>query len=762
MTRFLPFYIPVFSATLLLSAFLLFGVQPLFGKMILPMLGGAPAVWNTAMVFFQAMLLAGYAYAYLTTRLMGVGAQAVLHILILLACAVFLPISIPMGWREPPAVSNPAFWQIGMMTVAIGGPFFVLAGTAPMLQRWFSLSPHPDAHNPYFLYAASNLGSMLALLLYPFVAEPLLKMKAQSMSWSMGYGLLILLTASCAFLPRRTDDKNGADRSSPANDNILTPARICLWLLLAFTPSSLMLGVTTYITTDMASVPLLWILPLALYVGTFIIAFARAQPVTLNKVLEWQATFLLLVIASWIVGWQFNKVLAIAVHLGLFFLTALSCHMQLAAVRPDARNLTAFYLIMSIGGVLGGIFNALIAPQVFTLPIEYMLVLVLSGFLHYQPDRMQSSAASKDFSTKPRKDVIAPAKIPVMVVMVVLSALALSLFPSRVVASLGGFMIFAALFCIYSRRRVFVVSATVVAAAALLLHPGAMWKFSSAPRLLERNYFGVMRVSDVENPPMRLFVHGTTLHGTQPLEGPYRMVPISYYYPGATPAGDVFGALDLQEGAQRIAVLGLGAGTVACFTHAERHFDFYEIDPDVRKIAENPDLFTYLSDCGSPYDVIIGDARLQIAKAPDGIYDLIFLDVFSSDNIPVHVMTTEAFSAYLRKLKPGGMILMNISNRHLDLKPVTAAVARDLGIAVIHKDTRDGKIPGTEIPYAGTMYALFAAEQGTLTPFLSFPGWHTVAAPPHKAAWSDDFSNIVSALRLRAPKAPPETPGKPQ
>lgn len=756
MTRFLSLYVPVFSATLLLSAFLLFGIQPLFGKMILPMLGGAPAVWNTAMVFFQAMLLAGYAYAHLTTRLMGVRAQAVLHILILLACAIFLPVSIPPGWQEPPAVSNPAFWQIGMMTVAIGGPFFVLAGTAPMLQRWFSLSPHPDAHNPYFLYAASNLGSMLALLLYPFVAEPLLKLKAQSIGWSMGYGLLILLTASCAFLPRRADgNKKPAGHSAPANDNILTPARVGLWLLLSFIPSSLMLGVTTYITTDLASVPLLWILPLALYVGTFIIAFARTQPVTLNKVLEWQVIFLLLVITSWIIDWHFSKILIIAAHLALFFLTALFCHMQLAAARPDARNLTAFYLIMSAGGVLGGIFNALLAPQIFTLPIEYALVLALSGFLRYQTDKMQSFAALRDFFRQPRKDIIERAKIPVMVI---LAAFALSLFSSRALAAFGGFMIFAALFCIYNRRWAFAAGA----AAVLLLHPGTTWKFSSTPKLLERNYFGVMRVSDMEDPPMRLFMHGTTLHGTQPLEGPYRMVPISYYYPGATPAGDVFGALDLQEGAQRVAVLGLGAGTVACFTHAGRHFDFYEIDPDVKKIAENPDLFTYLSDCGSPYDVIIGDARLQIAKAHDGIYDLIFLDVFSSDNIPAHVMTKEAFQTYMRKLKPGGMILMNIANRYLDLRPVTAAIARDLGIAVIHKDAGGGKIPGTKIPYNITMYALFAAEQETLTPFLSFPGWRIVVAPPHKAAWSDDFSNIVGALSLRGTTAQVGPPVKPQ
>ncbi|MBI4030681.1 MAG: spermidine synthase, partial [Proteobacteria bacterium] len=435
MTRFLPLYIPVFSATLLLSAFLLFGIQPLFGKMILPMLGGAPAVWNTAMVFFQAMLLAGYAYAHLTTRLMGVRAQAVLHILVLLSCAVFLPVSIPLGWRDPPAVSNPAFWQIGMMTVAIGGPFFVLAGTAPMLQRWFSLSPHPDSHNPYFLYAASNLGSMLALLLYPFVVEPLLKLKIQSIGWSVGYGFLILLTAACAFLPRQAENKKETAKSAPANDNALTPARIGLWLLLTFIPSSLMLGVTTYITTDLASVPLLWILPLALYVGTFIIAFARAQPVTLKKVLEWQSTFLLLVITSWIIGWQFNKALVVVVHLVLFFLTALFCHMQLAAARPDARNLTAFYLIMSLGGVLGGIFNALIAPQIFTLPIEYALILALSGFLRYQTDKMQSFAALKCFFKGAGKDTLAHTKIPVMVI---LAAIALSLFTSRALASFGG------------------------------------------------------------------------------------------------------------------------------------------------------------------------------------------------------------------------------------------------------------------------------------------------------------------------------------
>lgn len=749
MSRALRFYVPVYAATLLLSAFLLFAIQPLFSKMILPMLGGSPSVWNTAMVFFQAMLLAGYAYAHISSHFLKPTAQAALHIILLLAFAVVLPIAIPAAWQEPPATSNPAFWQLGLMTVAVGGPFFVLAGTAPMLQRWFSFTGHAHADNPYFLYAASNFGSMSALLLYPLLFEPLLIVKQQSWSWTFGYGALIALTALCALLIFGKGGTSAAHehkqaRARPANDNDLSVRHIVLWLILSFVPSSLMLGVTTYITTDLASVPLLWVIPLALYVGTFIIAFARVAPVKLNTVILWQGVFMALVAAVFASNLIVYKIAAITLHLLLLFLTALMCHMQMAATRPATRHLTAFYLIMSLGGVLGGMFNALLAPQIFIMPIEYALVLALAAFLRYQTD------PAKSF-----KSLLAGKKA--LTGAVILCALALLAgtaiyFLDSVQWKLALAMaIFIYLLFLIGRRWAFAIAAAFI----LLLHPGYNWNMVHKTLAWERNFFGVLRVAD-EAQDVRLFSHGTTLHGAQPLLPDLRLTPISYYYKDG-PAWDIFKDLDHHKtGPQNVAVLGLGIGSVACYSAPQRHFDFYEIDPDVATIAENKNLFTYLSDCSSPYDIIIGDGRLKIAQVPDESYDLILLDAFSSDNIPVHLMTREAFDIYLKKLKPGGIIGVNISNRYLKLEPVVAAIGRDLGLHSKFRSRKGGKIDDTNLVYAGSIFGVLGKSENDLRAFTAAKGWHGWDLKADQKAWRDDYSNLIGAMRWKKPVAPKE------
>ncbi len=666
--------VPLHALTLLLSAFLLFGIQPLLGKMILPMLGGAPAVWNAAMVFFQTLLLAGYAYAHVASRLLRPRGQAILHLAVLLACAAALPLAIPAGWREPPASGDPVWWQLAMMTAAVGGPFFALAATAPLLQGWFSSTGHKDAPNPYFLYAASNLGSMAALLLYPLVIEPHMTVGRQTAAWAWGYGGLVALIAACAFA-----DRHGAPPlKAPDSDGGESGGRgsVPLWLLLSFLPSSLMLGVTTFITTDIAAVPLLWTMPLALYTGSFIAAFARRQPASLEAVTLLQG----LALAAAIALFHF-KMAAFAAHLALLFLSALMCHMQLSRARPPARHLTMFYLSIAAGGAAGGLFNTLLAPRLFPFPLEYPLALAAVAWLRY-----------------------------------------------RIGPEPSFFLL---------RRVPFAAAAMLL----LALYPGYPWGSYTGALALKRNFFGILRVIDV--PPERILFFDATIHGAQALDESKRKTPLTYYSANG-PAGDVFEVLGRREGPQNVAALGLGVGSIACYARPGRHFDFFEIDPDVVAIAQDRKLFTFLSGCGSDHRVVMGDARLSLAKAQDHSYDLIFVDTFSGDNVPVHMLTVEAFRLYFRKLKPGGLLAVNISNRYLKLGRVAAAVARDLNLYILVR-TSALNVASDGLVVTGANYAVLAEAGDTLSAFPG-KGWRLPAISRSWKSWRDDYSDIVSAL----------------
>ncbi|HTK84102.1 MAG TPA: fused MFS/spermidine synthase [Patescibacteria group bacterium] len=734
--------VPLYSLTLLLSAFLLFSVQPLLGKMILPLLGGAPAVWNTAMVFFQAALLAGYAYAHLTSRL-TVGRQALVHFLVLAACAAALPIAIPAVWKTPPVTGYPVFWQLAMMAVVAGGPFFAISATAPLLQRWFTFTGHRDAANPYFLYAASNLGSMAALLLYPFAIEPHLAVHEQTRDWAGLYGLLIICIIACAFIAAKGRALPEVAETTP--DAKVSRKQLGLWLLLGFLPSSLMLGVTTYITTDIASVPLLWIVPLALYTGSFIIAFARRPPVKLEAVTLLQGIVLAAAIAlavnaytgDALISFVPAKISSFSIHLLLFFLSSLMCNMQLAQAQPAARHLTMYYLAIAAGGVAGGVFNALLAPVLFPLPIEYALALGALVLLRYRGGESLSLGALRRWLMAEKFGALAW-KASLVTVVAWLCFINYDQFPAKNLMYLPPFAL-AALALLSRQRWLFALCAI----AMLVVYPDYMWQNYRSALAWQRNFFGTLWVMQIED--VRFLMFNTTMHGAESVKADYIRIPLSYYAPNG-PAGDVFEILNKRPGEQKIAQLGLGVGTITCYALPRRSFDIYEIDPDVVKIAQDPRLFAYLKGCGASYKIIMGDARLKLAAAPDHSYDLIFVDTFSSDNIPVHMMTKEAFSLYFSKLKPGGLVVVHLSNRYLNLTHVVSAIARDFHVYIAFGESKSVDL-GDGLFASPSLYAVMTARAPDLQPFIA-RHWILFPSLPSWKSWSDDYSDIVSAISV--------------
>lgn len=726
---------PLYAITLILSAFLLFSVQPMFARMILPMLGGSPSVWNTAMVFFQAILLAGYAYAHGTSRFLSIRSQAVLHLTMLLGFAALLPVALPAG-LTPPASSNPALWQLGVMAMLVGAPFFIISASAPMLQRWFSGTDHPDAANPYFLYAASNIGSMAALLSYPVMVEPLLTLKLQSLSWAGGYGVLIALTAFCAMLVWKRNQAPTRHSHEGPRPTLKIKA---IWMLLAFIPSSLLLGVTTYITTDLASVPLLWILPLALYLATFILVFARRPLISTKAAIAFFTTMLIVLVFVTCAGLFDKKIALFIIHLTLFFSACLLCHKKLADLRPPASDLTAFYMYMSVGGVLGGMFNALLAPVIFVIPVEYVLMLCAALFI-----RAYAQSESTPLLELPHiKHLIkSPALWLVIATFAVLPFAWKSDGHSLFLVS--GILASCALIALRTKPAAF----TVFGCVLLLIYSPLTVYSRNGILLVERNFFGVLRVVDSVQ-GTRNFMHGTTLHGAQPKSPALRLTPITYYHREG-PLGDLFKILDTRTGPQKIGVLGLGAGTIACYNHPGRDFDFYEIDPAVARIAENKKLFTYLSDCGSPYKIVIGDGRLTLQNADDGLYDVLILDAFSSDNIPMHLLTLEAFQTYMRKVKAGGVIIFNTSNRFVDLEPQLAALSKITMVPSIIKFSSGGPIAkDAKLNYSPSQYTLFTTDPDILLTLRTRGGWEPTKDKDGFRVWTDDYANIVSALMLR-------------
>jgi hypothetical protein len=716
----------VFAASLFTSAGLLFWVQPLIAKMLLPLLGGSPSVWNTCMVFFQALLLAGYAYALVVSRRLSFRNQAVLHISLLLAAGVFLPLTVSERMLNSlPTQANPTAWLLGILLFTVGPPFFVLSATAPLLQKWFSHSDHKSARDPYFLYAVSNAGSMLALLAFPFLLEPSLELRKQTRIWSVGYIVLIALITCCAVVLRARNANRPDTLPREECAERVPPRQRFQWVMLAFIPSSLMLGVTTYISTDVASVPLIWIIPLALYLLTFVLAFANTQVMRLRLASLLLPVAILPLALIIIFNPPISVWMVIALHLAVFFLAAFTCHRRLALARPHVKRLPEYYLWVAVGGVLGGIFNALLAPLLFSTPLEYPLIIIIALMARTE--------------IKPERSAIwLRVAFPTFMFLLTIG---LSLlvprfnFPQVLQNALVLFPPLALCYPLAFRHRV------VFALALLAIMLGARPYLSVDGHTLitERNFFGVWRVTSDKEEFRRLY-HGTTIHGGQYRDPAKKCVATSYYHQ-AGPVGQIFEVCNAKTTSTTVAAIGLGAGTIGTYSSPRQHWDFYEIDPTIVRIASDPHYFTFLSECtAAPYRVIIGDARLRLGEAAAHQYGLIIMDAFSSDSVPTHLLTRQAVDLYLSKLAEDGLLAFHISNRYLNLEPLLSGLSRQAGLSAFIRVDDESDKPAK----FRSVWVVFARTESALGLIANDSHWRRLKGD---VVWSDDFSNILDVLR---------------
>ncbi len=783
----------LFSVTIFVSASLLFLVEPMFAKFILPLFGSTPAVWTGSMMFFQMALLIGYLYVHATTAWLGARKQAVLHLAVVLLPLLVLPLVVPADQWAPSSEANPIFLLLGLLLVSVGLPFFAISTTNPLVQRWLADTDHPAARDPYFLYRASNLGSVIGLLGYPLLVERELTLDTQGIVWSVGYGLLLLLVLASAVMlwrsprpsiaegeesePLAGDPVSGGGSSQTADPSLvdsqaegLTLLRRLRWIGLTFVPSSLMLGVTAFITTDITPIPLLWVMPLSLYLFSFVIVFSPSQrmPDLIHKIMVGALPVMMAVLVLTILIELRNPYwMLILLHLLGFFVVAMVLHGEVARDRPPARNLTEFYLWVSVGGFLGGVFNALIAPVAFDTVVEYPLAiilacvfvpgLVLSRLL--QSDRAggeegrsrEGEEASggdeeRETITSSGSRTLGSRRLDLALDLVLPLALGLAFWgvstaidaflPVEYISlawqTMLGLAVGLCLWFAYSSSRPIRFGlgiAAILIAGTITSGTGALYE--------ERSFFGVYRVTGDDQ--VHTLVFGDTNHGAQVL-GVQPPEPTTYYHPTG-PVGQVFDAL--PEATSQPAVIGLGTGTMACYNRPGQQMTFYEIDPLVESVARNNNLFTYLRDCPGENNVVLGDARLSLADAPDEEYGIIAADAFSSDAIPIHLMTREAIDLYFDKLQSDGVLLMHISNRHLDLEPVLGNVAQDAGLVCrAQYDQENEGTPGKFVSH----WVMMSREEGDLGNMADDARWSSCTTDPDSAVWTDDFSNLLSTF----------------
>jgi hypothetical protein len=732
----------VYTAAIFVSALLLFSVQPLFTKMVLPRLGGSPAVWSVAMVFFQSLLLAGYAYAHYLMRFRSRLVPVVIHVALLTLALSTLPLSIAGGWGEPPS-SGYAFWLLGLFAVSIGLPFFVLAANNPLLQAWFVRTGHPDGHDPYFLYASSNIGSFLALLSYPLLLEPLFSLRSQNLVWTGGYGLLIILIASCGVLLLRSPeaaavDGLAGDRSAP-RPGWRSRAR---WIGLAAVPSGLLIAVTAHISTDVAAAPLLWVLPLSLYLLTWVLVFQSRPLLPHRLMLMAQPPAIAGVIILLAIGGEQNLLLTLGGNLLCFFVIAMACHGELAGTRPAATDLTGFYVALSFGGMLGGLFAGLIAPFAFSWIAEYPILLALAALCRPPGGREALPRWSRWYWA-----------------LLALAAIAL-IAPSwsdgtmmawldehrvRLIGTIAIFSVFLTLVLNADRWKSF----ATIALALLLIraYPSDDGRVETV-----RSFFGVHKVVVTPNGQYHVLMHGTTIHGAEkfrnddgtPVIG--RPEPISYYHRDGG-IGRAITAVRERKGAPlRVAVIGLGSGTLACAAAPGETWKFFEIDQSMVDTARDPKYFTYIQACQPDLKPVIGDARLTFAREPEGLYDLIIVDAYSSDAIPIHLATTEAMKIYKDRLAPQGVVLMHVSNRHLELTSVVVGIAAANGLKSWAYDEDSNRDNEYIFPTSVVVSARAEADVGQLA---DSDLWALTEPTAGQRVWTDDYSNVFGAVWLR-------------
>ncbi|HVX99493.1 MAG TPA: fused MFS/spermidine synthase [Pseudorhodoplanes sp.] len=735
--------LPAFAATIFLSATLLFSVQPMFTKMVLPMLGGSPSVWSVAMVFFQAVLLAGYGYAHVLTHWFDPRRAALAHLCVIALAFVSLPIAVATALGRPPAEYQ-AIWLIGLFGASIGLPFFAVAANAPLLQAWFAQTSHLQARDPYFLYGASNLGSFAALLAYPALFEPLMTLRDQSALWSKGFGLLGVLIAACAVLMTRN---MASPQDADARDDDAAPAWSdrAKWVVLSFVPSALLLAVTAHISTDIASAPFLWVIPLALYLLTFVLTFRTTGADLHAWMVRLQPIVLLPLAIGLMGGSRAYWLVAILLSLGTFVISTMICHRELYLRRPAAGHLTEFYMWIAVGGVVGGIFSGLAAPFVFPDLWEYPILIVLA--LLCRPRVFDGG--TKDWL---RNGVMFAA---LCVAALIPYAFGLSLPAESERFWMIALVILAAVGMLQAERPPRLVGITV-----LILVLTAAYRPGLVQTETARSFFGVHKVVESADGRFRMLYHGTTLHGAQrlrddagmPVRG--RPEPLTYYYDQGLFAEVLHGVRAAHGPLNRVAVVGLGSGSLACYSQPGEQWTYFEIDPVVVQIARDPSKFRFLSDCAPQAEIVLGDARLTIGDARDR-FDLIILDAFSSDVVPVHLLTREALAVYLEKLAPGGVMAFHISNRYLELASVVREVAALHGLSVfLNQDTKATANEFLEKMHTNSLIAVLARRESDVSVLTSRNGWRKLVADGSVRPWTDDYSDILSAIwRMHAAQA---------
>lgn len=729
-------------------------------KLVLPLLGGAPAVWNGCMLFFQAALLAGYLYAHFLGRLPARW-QVTAHAAVL--AIGFLSLPLALGSRAAgPGTTPPLPWLLATLAALIGFPFFALAAASPLLQRWYARTDLPGASDPYFLYAASNAGSLLGLLLYPFVLEPALRILtpdanllpphltpwSQSTLWTVMFaGVAVLTIASGLVMVGMRRAEVHPAKASPG-----TWRERLTWLVLAAIPSSLVLGATQYITTDVAVVPLLWVVPLGAYLLSFVLSFSRR---TIGSERFWGISFAVLALGGTLGFWALSRPYAWALLI-LHPLAVLSagmvCHRRLVAMRPPAERLTEFYVCVAAGGVVGGAFNTVVAPLIFPTVVEYPLALLAVC-------RARPEAPAKNAQRALLLDLGIPAAIAAV-------ALVLQQFVARANWEDRGkiVLVLAVIPCCLALPLVARPRRFMIALAALMAIAWYQGSTQGTVKYRERTFFGVSTVIERPGIPFtipdkngkpqtfrvkfQLLNHNTTQHGRQSLDPAYRELPTSYYHRSG-PLGQVFDAYGPRL--RQVAVIGAGAGTIAAYGEPGRRITFFEIDPTVVRIARDPAFFTFVHDCKGDVGFVVGDGRLKIAEASDGLFDLIVVDAFNSDAIPVHLLTREALALYLRKLRPGGLIAFHLSNQNLDLVPVVDALVADAHAAGLVEqneiDNLDQLLQGKDT----SEWAVVAADKASLASLASDARWlalpvHPGAPPDKRYLWTDDYSSLFSVV----------------
>ncbi len=726
----IPFHaiLVLYGVAIFLSAALLFAVQPIFAKMVLPKLGGSASVWSVAMVFFQTVLLAGYAYAHLLTRYVPIRYAVFIHAAVMCVAVLALPLGIAEGWDRPPP-ENESIWLLGLFAVSIGLPFFALSANAPLLQAWFARGDHPRARDPYFLYAASNVGSIIALLSYPFIVEPFSRLGPQTYVWSIAFCVLIALIGTCGVLSWRSTTIMDAAAVTAEADARPTWRNAATWMALAAIPAALLIAVTAHLSTDIAPSPFLWVIPLALYLLTFVIVFQQ-NPVLPHHIAVMVQPILLVALVATIV-YTINDYLPLVMllHVVTFFVTALVCHGELARRRPLAGHLTSFYMWMSAGGVIGGICAALVAPHLFSWIAEYPILIALAVLC-----RPALALGSR------RENLLIAIAFVVAALIIVVPATAFyyGLSDTSFYWSLGALLVLA---LAASQLR------TPLAFAALIVLTFMVWRFYEVEFDRVRSFFGVHKVVDRAD-GVRVLQHGTTIHGAERMidieaGSGVRPLPLTYFHADSATVQTIAAARARTGGPITVAIIGLGAGTLACYSEPGDDWTYYEIDPAVIDIARDPNRFTYLSACAPEMPIVLGDARLTLADAPDGHYDVILVDAFASDTMPVHLMTKEAMAIYLQKLKPEGIVALHVSSRYMELVSVVAGIAEANGLVARTNPPEDAD--ESAYRYSSAVVAAVRADKdfGTL---VSEGNWIEIKPNPREWVWTDDYSNVIGAM----------------